>query len=164
MTYTINTPPELTTADQLFDMRVDANQWRALQEILARRGYPELEPSQIATPFPNLQEPAATNQLTRERPLDSVLDAFLTPTITLPSMTPPERIHRTTPIAVHEFAEADTSMGAVTIGYSEAGELAFTFTNTGTVYLVPISAVLTSLIATLAARQPIFTRKPPRTM
>ena len=63
-------------------------------------------------------------------------------------------MHRTPPVDVRDFAEAETRLGYVLIGYTETGMLAFTFARTNEVYLVPITNVLAKLLTRIPPPQP----------
>ena len=73
---------------------------------------------------------------------------------------------RTKPVDVREFAEADTTLGMVNVGYTDEAQLAFTFAYTNDTYLLPIVDILSELISTIVARRPIWSRphKPAKLM
>ena len=70
------------------------------------------------------------------------------------------------PVDVREFAEADTTLGMVNVGYTDEAQLAFTFAYTNDTYLLPIVDILSELISAIVARRPIWSRphKPAKLM
>ena len=70
------------------------------------------------------------------------------------------------PSDVREFAEADTTLGMVNVGYTDEAQLAFTFAYTNDTYLLPIVDILSELISAIVARRPIWSRphKPAKLM
>ena len=67
---------------------------------------------------------------------------------------------------VRDFAEADTTLGMVNVGYTNEAQLAFTFAYTNDTYLLPIVDILSELISAIVARRPIWSRphKPAKLM
>jgi hypothetical protein len=67
-------------------------------------------------------------------------------------------------VEINDFAEATTVLGLCRVGYTAGGELALTFDATGEVYLLPIAAVLGTIIDDLFPAPPAIARPAPRRM
>ena len=188
--YPTPTTPDLTSqtdgstelAEVLDALSADAANWRTLLAELTARGFAEMSLSDILVCFPDFQELARAH--TGANPPDAVAAAkcaFLATlpdtdslpfgaTITLRSNPAhPGAIaasRRTQPVDVREFAEADTTLGMVNVGYTDEAQLAFTFAYTNDTYLLPIVDILSELISTIVARRPIWSRphKPAKLM
>ena len=111
----------------------------------------------------NLDELPAPASPTLQGPPGPFLDAFLTPYRSRlhQNQNPLALIERTEPVNVREFAETETTLGTVTVGYTDDGQLAFTFERTNEVYLVAITTVLSDLVAHLVTRRTIVTQPRP---
>lgn len=180
--YPTPTTPDLTSQTDLDALSADAASWRELIAQLTRHGFAEISLADILACFPDFQELA--NAHTGANPADAVAaakGAFLATlpdtdslpfgaTITLrPNPAHPGAItarRRTQPVDVREFAEADTTLGMVNVGYTDEAQLAFTFPHTNDTYLLPIIDILSELIAAIVARRPIWSRphKPAKLM
>ena len=185
--------PKSELAEVLDAFSADATSWRTLLAELTARGFTEMSLNDILVCFPDFQELA--NAHTGANPPDAVAAArcaFLDTlpdtdslpfgvTITLrPSPAHPGAITAsrctqpvdvfpgdlTSPGNVREFAEADTTLGMVNVGYTDEAQLAFTFAYTNDTYLLPIVDILSELISTIVARRPIWSRphKPTKLM
>jgi hypothetical protein len=170
--------PDLRAQTDLDALSADAANWRTLLAELTARGFAEMSLSDILVCFPDFQELAKAH--TGANPPDAVaaaqcafLDTDSLPfgaTITL-RLDPahPDAItarRRTQPVDVREFAEADTTLGIVNVGYTDEAQLAFTFAYTNDTYLLPIVDILSELISAIVARRPIWPRphKPAKLM
>ena len=195
--------PKSELAEVLDALNADAANWRTLLAELAARGFDQMSLSDILVCFPDFQELA--NAHTGANPPDAVAAAkcaFLDTlpdtdslpfgaTITLRSnpahpgaitarrRTQPVDVFPgdlTSPGNVREFAEADTTLGMVNVGYTDEAQIAFTFAHTNDTYLLPIVDILSELISTIipqpqcgrgiVARRPIWPRphKPAKLM
>jgi hypothetical protein len=174
--------PKSELAEVLAALSADAANWRTLLAELTARGFAEMSLGDILVCFPDFHQLANTH--TGANPSDAVAAAkcaFLDTlpdkdslpsgtTITLgPSPAHPCAIaasRRTKPVDVREFAEADTTLGMVNVGYTDDAQLAFTFAYTNDTYLLPIVDILSELISAIVARRPIWSRphKPAKLM
>jgi len=187
--YPTPTTPDLTSqtdgstelAEVLDALNADAAIWRTLLAELAARGFDQMSLSDILVCFPDFQELAKAH--TGANPPDAVAAAKCAFLDTLPDTdslpfgaTITLRSHsahpgaivasRTKPVDVREFAEADTTLGMVNVGYTDEAQLAFTFAYTNDTYLLPIVDILSELISAIVARRPIWSRphKPAKLM
>jgi hypothetical protein len=178
--------PKSELAEVLAALSADAANWRTLLAELTARGFAEMSLSDILVCFPDFHQLAnAHTGATPPDTMDAAKCAFLDTlpdtdslsfgaTITLrPSPAHPGAIttsRRTKPADVRDFAEADTTLGMVNVGYTDDAvgrpTLAFTFAYTNDTYLLPIVDILSELIATIVARRPIWSRphKPAKLM
>ena len=160
-------PAPLTPAG-MAQLHADATNWRALLIELAERGFTDMTLEDIVAVFPNFREMACTRSdgeshatvpRSPHAARSAYLDAFLTPDPLPPSPIPPLLLTRrdkstgaiapAPAVAVLDFAEAATTLGAMNIGYTRTGQLAFTFQETNQTYLVPFADIVDKLIDTL---------------
>jgi hypothetical protein len=161
--YTIHERPELISQQTLDNFVKDAHNWRTLLHALKDRGHNLTTLDQLIAHFPDFigmanstQQPtAAQTTPTPQDPPDPFLDAFLTPYSGKTSYKPHAPIRRILPVNIREFAEAETALGPVAVGYTENAQLAFTFQNTNDVYLVQLTDVLNEVMAHVVTHKPI---------
>jgi hypothetical protein len=159
--------PDLLTETTIRQNTHDAAAWRALQAELTARGYENTSLFDILSVFPDFTAlsqrttPASTLDTTTPTPQwppNAFLDGFLTRSPAAPSLRPPLSIQAAQPVNVREFAEAETTLGNVSVGYTDTGMLAFTFEANNETYLVPVSEILTMLITSIVARRPVWNK------
>jgi len=173
--------PDLRAQTDLAALSADAANWRTLLAELTARGFAEMSLADILVCFPDFHQLARAH--TGANPPDAVAAAKCAFLPTLPDTdslpfgaTITLRSHsahpgaivasRTKPVDVREFAEADTTLGMVNVGYTDEAQLAFTFAYTNDTYLLPIVDILSELISAIVARRPIWSRphKPAKLM
>jgi len=175
-TYPTHQRPELVSQAALDDLFDDAQKWRDLTAELTARGHERMTTVEaIASVFPNFHamahalptdtQPTAVPAL--PGPPDPLFDAVrsVAPTVASP-LTPSKKrptkrssaaFSRVEPVTVQEFAEAETSIGPITVGYTTDSQLAFRFVRSNEVYLVPITTLLNEVMAQIDLRQVVFT-------
>ena len=173
--YPAHHTPDLTSQNDLAALSADAANWRTLLTELTIRGFAEMSLSDILACFPDLQKLAHAHS--GANPPDAVAAAkcaFLdtlrdtdslpfgaTITLRLDPVHPGAIIasRRTKPpVDVREFAEADTALGMVNVGYTDEVQMAFTFADTNDTYLLPVLDILSELISAIVARRPIWSQ------
>lgn len=155
---------ELLTEGDLRSLIADAGQWRAVLAGLAERGFDQIGVAEILKIFPNFRamaglsatDPVVGAEKGAEVPQGVpgvALDAFLTGDFGASLLSQRAAIRSVPGVNVREFAEAETVFGPVQIGYTEDGDLAFTFALLGgDTYLVRVAEVLSRVIAALRSR------------
>jgi molybdopterin-biosynthesis enzyme MoeA-like protein len=178
--YPIHERPELVSQAALDDLFTDAQNWRNLIAELTARGLGHGDDRMttveaIASVFPNFHAMAhalptdtqSTAVPALPGPPDPFFDAVrsVAPTVASP-LTPSKKrptkrssaaFSRVEPVTVQEFAEAETSIGPITVGYTTDSQLAFRFVRSNEVYLVPITTLLNEVMAQIDLRQVVFT-------
>ena len=175
-TYPTHQRPELVSQAALDDLFDDAQKWRDLAAELTARGHERMTTVEaIARVFPNFHAMAhalptdtqSTAVPALPGPPDPFFDAVrsVAPTVASP-LTPSKKrptkrssaaFPRVEPVTVQEFAEAETSIGPITVGYTTDSQLAFRFVRSNEVYLVPITTLLNEVMAQIDLRQVVFT-------
>lgn len=136
---------ELLTATDLRTLVADAGQWRALQAGLAERGHDFADVAKILAAFPDFHAVA------RAVLADVMVEADAPDDAEMPFSGPCAALRAVPGVDVRVFAEADTLMGRVEVGYTEEGDLAFTLER-GDTYLVRIGTVLNQVLAAVPGR------------
>jgi hypothetical protein len=159
--------PDLVSQAALDSLFTDAQNWRNLTAQLINRGFDDFGPGDIAAIvelFPNFRAMAAmadalpddTDQQaapTLQAPSDPFLDAFLTPTATTPTTTPPVRNHDLDEIEIQKITRLRSTLGPVTVGYTTDDQIAFAFERSRQLHTVRLTDLLADLIDHLTRRR-----------
>jgi hypothetical protein len=143
----------------------EATNWHTLLFALNARGFENMTLQNIIDVFPDFRtlahekdhaDPPRSLQAARDEFLAAARNvnaSFMPDPIPPRTQKRPATIQHTQPVDVREFAEANTRLGTVTVGFTDDGQLTFTFSVSQNVYLLPITNVLNDLMLVVNERE-----------